>query len=59
MTSALRSPRERLGGYLLLPRLIDKVRLHAQGAPSAGVCRQSSQADGIDPRQPISLVHRA
>jgi len=32
MTSALRSPRERLGGYLLLPRLIDKVRLHAQGA---------------------------
>jgi hypothetical protein len=28
----LRSPRERLGGYLLLPRLIDKVRLHAQGA---------------------------
>lgn len=29
---SLRSPRERLGGYLLLPRLIDKVRLHAKGA---------------------------
>ena len=28
---ALRSPRETLGGYIILPRLIDKVRLHAQG----------------------------
>lgn len=28
---AIRSPRERLGGYILLPRLIDKVRLHAEG----------------------------
>jgi hypothetical protein len=27
----LRSPREKLGGYVLLPRLIDKVRLYAQG----------------------------
>jgi hypothetical protein len=27
----LRSPRESLGGYILLPRLIDKVRLLAQG----------------------------
>jgi len=27
----LRSPRSSLGGYLILPRLIDKVRLHAQG----------------------------
>jgi hypothetical protein len=27
----LRSPREKLGGYVILPRLIDKVRLHAQG----------------------------
>ena len=27
----LRSPRESLGGYILLPRLIDKVRLPAQG----------------------------
>jgi hypothetical protein len=25
----LRSPREALGGYIILPRLIDKVRLHA------------------------------
>lgn len=27
----LRSPRELLGGYILFPRLIDKVRLLAQG----------------------------
>lgn len=27
----LRSPRESLGGYIILPRLIDKVRLLAQG----------------------------
>jgi hypothetical protein len=27
----LRSPREILGGYVILPRLIDKVRLHACG----------------------------
>ena len=27
----LRSPRETLSGYVILPRLIDKVRLHAQG----------------------------
>ena len=26
-----RSPRATLGGYVFLPRLIDKVRLHAQG----------------------------
>lgn len=31
MLHTLRSPRERLGGYVILPRLIDKVRLHAQG----------------------------
>lgn len=29
--AALRSPRETLGGYIILPRLIDKVRLHAKG----------------------------
>ena len=33
---AIRSPRERLGGYLLLPRLIDKVRLHAKGRLPSG-----------------------
>jgi hypothetical protein len=27
----LRSPRETLGGYVILPRLIDKIRLHATG----------------------------
>lgn len=31
VTSLLRSPRETLGGYVILPRLIDKVRLHARG----------------------------
>ncbi|MCC6966620.1 MAG: DUF5069 domain-containing protein [Nitrospira sp.] len=31
MSHRLRSPRERLGGYVILPRLIDKLRLHAQG----------------------------
>jgi hypothetical protein len=30
-TVRLRSPRETLGGYILLPRLIYKVRLHARG----------------------------
>ena len=30
-TVPLRSPRESLGGYILLPRLIDKVRLFAKG----------------------------
>jgi hypothetical protein len=30
-TISLRSPRESLGGYILLPRLIDKVRLFAKG----------------------------
>ena len=29
---SLRSPRETLGGYVILPRLIDKVRLHARNA---------------------------
>lgn len=28
---ALRSPRDMLGGYVILPRLIDKVRLNARG----------------------------
>ena len=29
--SKLRSPYKKLGRYILLPRIIDKVRLHAQG----------------------------
>lgn len=29
--AALRSPYERLGGYVHLPRLIDKAKLHRQG----------------------------
>ncbi len=31
MTLPLRSPRESLGGFVILPRLIDKVRLRAKG----------------------------
>lgn len=27
----IRSPKEKLGGYVFLPRLIDKIRLHANG----------------------------
>ncbi|MGB0910000.1 MAG: DUF5069 domain-containing protein [Nitrospirales bacterium] len=33
--SKLRSPYKKLGKYILLPRIIDKVRLHAQGLPPA------------------------
>jgi hypothetical protein len=46
----LRSPRESLGGYILLPRLIDKVRLLAQGqlpqAYAANVLRTGFTLDG-------------
>ena len=31
MTLGLRSPRETLGGYVILPRLIDKVRARSRG----------------------------
>ncbi|MGC8529421.1 MAG: DUF5069 domain-containing protein [Leptospirillia bacterium] len=31
MTLRLRSPRETLGGYVILPRLVDKVRAQARG----------------------------
>ena len=31
LQTLLRSPREKLDGYILLPRLIDKVRAHARG----------------------------
>ncbi|MBI1823879.1 MAG: DUF5069 domain-containing protein [Nitrospirae bacterium] len=34
----IRSPREKLGGYLFLPRLIDKVRLQAKGELPAEYC---------------------
>jgi hypothetical protein len=46
----LRSPREPLGGYILLPRLIDKVRLLAQGqlpeAYAANVLKDGLTLDG-------------
>ena len=46
----LRSPRELLGGYILFPRLIDKVRLLAQGqlpqAYAANVLETGFTLDG-------------
>ena len=46
----LRSPRESLGGYIVLPRLIDKVRLLAQGqlpqAYAANVLKAELTLDG-------------
>ena len=46
----LRSHRESLGGYILLPRLIDKVRLLAQGqlpqACAANVLKAGLTLDG-------------
>ena len=46
----LRSPRETLGGYILLPRLIDKVRLLDQGrlpqAYAANVLETGFTLDG-------------
>jgi hypothetical protein len=36
----LRSPREKLGDYLFLPRLIDKVRLQAKGELPLEYCGQ-------------------
>lgn len=42
----LRSPRETLGGYAILPRLIDKVRLHARGALPADYLPQLLGAAG-------------
>jgi hypothetical protein len=46
----LRSPHEKLGGYIILPRLIDKVHLQAQGhLPQEyhnNVLRQGLTSDG-------------
>ena len=47
----LRSPREPLGGYVILPRLIDKVRLHAQGKlPTAYVAQLLAPEPALDGR---------
>jgi hypothetical protein len=47
----LRSPRESLGGYILLPRLIDKVRLHAKGQlPQAYAANLLGSAHTLDGR---------
>ncbi|EQD24865.1 MAG: hypothetical protein D084_Lepto4C00325G0003 [Leptospirillum sp. Group IV 'UBA BS'] len=49
----LRSPREKLGGYVVLPRLIDKVRLRASGRlpPDylANLLRRTDPAAGFYP----------
>ena len=41
----LRSPRERLGGYAILPRLIDKVRLHHLGILPDEYCQKLLSSD--------------
>ncbi|MFI5303653.1 MAG: DUF5069 domain-containing protein [Nitrospiria bacterium] len=47
----LRSPREILGGYVFLPRLIDKVRLHAKGElPREYVANLLGKANTLDQR---------
>jgi hypothetical protein len=47
----LRSPRETLDGYVILPRLIDKVRLHAQGTlPTAYVAQLLALEPALDGR---------
>lgn len=51
MTSLLRSPRETLDGYVILPRLIDKVRLHARGKlPTAYVAQLLAPEPALDGR---------
>ncbi|MEW6683529.1 MAG: DUF5069 domain-containing protein [Nitrospirota bacterium] len=47
----LRSPRDTLGGYVFLPRLIDKVRLHARGAlPPAYLPQLLGESGTLDGR---------
>lgn len=47
----IRSPREKLGGYVFLPRLIDKVRLHARGElPEAYVGNLLGTGNTLDSR---------
>ncbi len=51
MTSLLRSPRETLDGYVILPRLIEKVRLHARGKlPPAYVTQLLAPEPALDGR---------
>jgi hypothetical protein len=47
----LRSPRETLGGYVILPRLIDKIRLHARGTlPPAYAAQLLAPEPALDGR---------
>lgn len=47
----LRSARETLGGYILLPRLIDKVRLHKKGMlPPEYIANLLAPAPNLDGR---------
>jgi hypothetical protein len=48
-TVVLRSPRESLGGYIVLPRLIDKVRLLANGQLPQPVARIMKCSHGCKP----------
>lgn len=58
MTSVplLRSPRHTLGGYVILPRLIDKVRLHARGELPAAYLPQLLGGDGTLDRRFLAFA---
>ena len=45
--AALRSPRETLDGYIILPRLIDKVRVQARGELPAAYQRNLLHRPGF------------
>lgn len=53
---ALRSPRQTLGGYVILPRLIDKVRLHARGELPADYFPQLLGGDGTLDRRFLAFA---
>lgn len=58
MTSVppLRSPRHTLGGYVILPRLIDKVRLHARGELPPDYLPQLLGGDGTLDRRFLAFA---
>jgi hypothetical protein len=52
----LRSPRDTLGGYVILPRLIDKVRLHARGGLPPDYLPQLLGGEGTLDRRFLSFT---
>ncbi len=55
-TLPLRSPRETLGGYVILPRLIDKVRLHARGGLPSDYLSQLLGGEGTLDRRFLAFT---